>query len=78
MVIRDNLPHNLSEVLLIFDAEHTDQVNLQLEKLAEIKINIFDHLDINILIMVDKLGVKVLEQLNIPVDNNNSRVILLR
>ena len=69
-----HLPHDFAEILLILLAEHANQVNLMLEELPKIEIDVLDDSHIYVLVIFDKFGVKVAEQLDVPLDNDDPRV----
>ena len=42
--------------------------------MSEVKVNIFDDADVNILVIFDELRVEVFEELNVPVDDDDLRM----
>ena len=76
----DQFFHDLSEVILIFSAEHTDQVNLQLSQVSKLKVDVVDLSHVDVSVRVNQVRIKILKNCFVPSDNDLSGVssILLR
>jgi hypothetical protein len=65
------------EVGLILHREHADELYLELDEVAVVEVDVVDHLDVDVLVLVDQVGVKVLEQHDVPVHHDFPRVGLV-
>ena len=67
----------MPEVGLILHREHAYELYLELDEVAVVEVDVVDHLDVDVLVLVDEVGVEVLEQHDVPVDDDLSRVGLV-
>ena len=67
----------MPEVGLVLHGEHADELNLELDEVAVVEIDVIYHLDVDVLVLIDEIGVEVLEQHDIPVHNDLPRVRLV-
>lgn len=67
----------MPEVCFVLDGEHADELYLELDEVAVVEVDVVDHLDVDVLVLVDEVGVEVLEQHDVPVDDDLSRVGLV-
>lgn len=71
------LPHDVPEVSLVLDRKHANEFYLQFHEVAIVEIDVVDHLHIYVLILVDEIRIKVLEQHYVPVYNNLTSICLI-
>ena len=67
----------MPEVCFVLHGEHADELYLELDEVAVVEVDVVDHLDVDVLVLVDEVGVEVLEQHDVPVDDDLSRVGLV-
>ena len=60
--------HHVSEVLLILDGEHADEVDDFLDQSRELKVDVFYQSHENVFVVVYEVVVEVLEEDDVPVD----------
>lgn len=71
------LPHDVSEIGFILHRKHANQLYLQFDKIAVLEVNVVDDFDVDVLILVDELRVKVPKQHDVPIDNDFASVCLV-
>ena len=72
-----HLPHDVPEVCFVLHGEHADELYLELDEVAVIEVDVVYHLDVDVLVLVNEIGVEVLEQHDVPVHDDLPRVGLV-
>ena len=67
----------MPEVGFVLDGEHADELYLELDEVAVIEIDVVYHLNVDVLVLVNEVGVEVLEQHDVPVHHDFPRVGLV-
>ena len=67
----------MPKVSFILNREHANELNLQLDQVAILKVNVVDYLHVDVLVLIYQLRVEVPEEHDVPVHNDLSCVRLI-
>lgn len=73
----DHNSHYVSEIRFILHRKHTNQLYLQFDKIAVLKVDIVDYFYVNVLVLVNELRIKVPKEHNVPVHDDLTRICLV-